>query len=434
MSAFTPTETQIERIFSAMQPEPGQRFYRRMTNAPWQKIRNQNLRLRYAFAVILPVVLFGAFLVATPQGRALAQQILGFFRTTTLKYLPPPTPTNTPVPTYALSAGMVIVQSTPAVNTTLCGSTVSPISSTFPCQLINAEAEVGFAIKTFPADRIHLTFKVLVVVPELPQAVAIHFTDGPAFYTLSEGIGDFPSDAYWNPGVPENAVQQVQVAGHPAEFVAGGWNVTTWDPDYPAYWLRWKEDNRWFDIQIWNSDEENPKTGVKEEIIGLAENLVTPSQGVEGLAGADTPTVSQRAGFKIVEPKILPDIFQLCSADYVEWTETMLPRYVDIHYCWLETATTVKSLGSLDIVEAPVSEPGELRWVFNTMYTGYAESNSSEDVQVGGSVGQYISNEKGQALIWTTGDLKFMVANFWTPSEGGRLGKAYLFAIAESMK
>jgi hypothetical protein len=434
MSAFTPTEAQLERIFSAMHPVPGQRFYRRMANAPWQKTRIPSLRFRFAFAAILAAMLFGAFLLATPQGRVLAQQILGYFKTTTQKYLFPSfEPTNTPVATYILTSGASIVHLTPAVDAAQCGATVSPVSSTFPCQLINAESEAGFPIKTFPADRVHLTFKILVVVPEL-QIVVIHFTAGSAFYTMMEGTGDFPSDEYWNPGVPVDAVRQVEVAGHPAEFVAGGWYVTAWDPDYPAYQLRWKEGNRWFEIFKESSEIENPEKGAEEELIGLAENLVTASQGVERLAGADTPTVSQQAGFTILEPTILPEVFRLCDANYVSRTQTLIPPYVDIHYCRLEIGTTVKSLGSLDIVEVPASEPGELRWIFNTMYTGYVESTKSEDVRIGGAIGQYLINEKGEAVIWTAGDLKLMIVDFWTPSEGGQLGKADLIAIAESMK
>jgi hypothetical protein len=429
-----PTEIQLEKTLSSLRPLPGEGFYRRMASVPWRTVRNPSRQRRIVFAAVLAVMLFGVFLVATPQGRALAQQILGYFTTTTQKYLFPSfEPTSTPVPTHILTSVASTVQTTPAVDAAQCGPTVSPVSSTFLCQLINAESEIGFPIKTFPADRIRLTFEILVVLPEM-DLVAIHFTAGSTFYTIMEGTGDFPSDEYWNPAVPEDAIRQVMVAGHPAEFVAGGWYVTAWDPDYPAFRLRWKEDNRWFDIYIESSEIENPEKGTEEEIIGLAENLVTHSQGVERLAGADTPTVSQQAGFTILEPTILPMEFRLCNADYVDQTQSLLPRYVDIHYCRLETGTTVNSLGSLDIIEAPASEPGELRWVFDAMYTGYGVTTASEDVQIGGAAGKYLINEKGEALLWTAGDLKLMIVNFSKASEGGRLGKANLIAIAESLK
>jgi hypothetical protein len=399
-----------------------------------------NTKFRFAVVALSILLLVVGFLVATPQGRALAQQVLGYFKTTKEKYPPrsTPAPTYTPEPTYVISGGAVTVQATPAVDPNQCGPTVSPVSSTFPCQLINAEAEAGFEIKTFPADRVQLKFDLLVVLPDR-RIVSIGFSgvdtnpdsamDIAIIYAIAQGVGDFPADDYWSPVVPENTVQQVQVGIYPAEY---------YFVDYTSMViaeLRWMESGRWFDIYYQGVSEE----GIQGKIIGLAANLVTASQGVEKLAGADTPTVAQRAGFDLMEPTTLPKGFQLCSADYVGLEsdlEQMLPQYVSIQYCLWEEGTSRGGAapGVLQIIESPVAGRGQLRWVFDRLVDGHEAPTMSEDVQVNGVTGQYLANEMGQALIWTEGDLRLMIVFTWTSSYGGRLGKEDLITIAESMK
>ena len=378
-----------------------------------------NIKLRFAVVALLVLLLVVGFLVATPQGRALAQEVLGYFKTTKEEH---PTPTPTPEPSYMISAKEATVQPTPAVDPNLCGPTVSLVSSTFPCQLINAEAEMGFELKTFPADRIQLSFHWLFVFPD-PKEVDIGFMSGNgatsewAFYIIAQGMGDFPANVYDSPVVPEEAVQQVLVGDHPAEYYSGGHGGLYDDI------LRWKESGRWFEIYRFG-----PQEGMKETLIQLAENLVTASQGIEKLAGADTPTVAQRSGFDLMEPTVMPDIFQFCGAHYIG-LEGPGPYFVILQYCLWQSGMWK---ADLTIFESPVSYP--VSFPEPSLVDSNWHKRPTENVQIGNVIGLYLVNDREQALIWTEGDLRLMIVFTWTPSYGGRLGKEDLIAIAESMK
>ncbi len=431
----------IEERMHDFQPTPSQSFYRRMDRAQWTPSAAVHRRM-YAGAGIA-IVVFVFLLVFTPQGRALAQQIIGFFATTTEKYFPPSfEPTRTPVPTHSIPISLVIVEPIPAVNMDLCGEMIAPLSSTFPCQLINAEAEAGFEIRSFPADRLKVIFDFLYVDRNLPEVLLSFHADG-VFYQINQGLGEFPSSCPepWC-GVAEDAVQAVKVGPYPAEYAAGHWVSQPnspnagkwWYSEDPYYRLRWKEGSRWFEISV----EQAPKEGMKEKLIDFAENLVSISNGIDTLAGFDTPPVEQQAGYNILEPGLLPKEFQFCGASYHHDDQALsqgytpyLADFVTVRYCLIKDR---RSVADLYIYEMPISIPAELEWMFYALTSRHQEPTTAEEVRIDDLTGKILSNELAQALIWTKEGLKLMMTFTRSSAFGGRLDHTDLTAIAESMK
>lgn len=419
----------IEEQLSRIRPLPGPRFQRRMAAAPWARSGLRNPRLQVLLAAALAVVLLVVFLFTTPQGRAIARELFGLFPTTTDKYYALSlTGTPTARPTYVITAGLAAVQPTPAANPDECGPTVSPASSTFVCQLMNAEAALGFEIQSFPADRIDLEFYFLNADLEA-GFVNLTFRSELAFYSLAQGLGDFPAAIEPWGLVPDDAIRQVRVGGRPGEYVSGGFvpvegsGGLSWDPSNPSHRLRWKAGDRWFEISRFLG---YPDDRMAEHLVGLAETLVTLSQGRK-LAGADTPTVEQQAGFGIQEPALLPEGFHFCGASYVGDLPVNIPNTVVLNYCYQQDG---RSAGFLNIYQTPAAN-GKASFFYE-----FAASPGNlvtvEDVIIGASTGKYLVDDDGYAgLLWEHEDSQFLMT---FNGLGGRLGKDDLIAIAVGMR
>jgi hypothetical protein len=427
--AAEPSADFIDRLWKDLQSRPSTTPVRRAAAPPAGRW------LRPALAGILLFTLIGLFFAATPQGRALARQIIHFFQTTTEKYFPPSfEPAPTPVPAYGIPAGLVPVPLATAVDKPMCGETISLVSSTFPCLLMNAQADAGFELKTFPSSRLNVQFSMLGMEPGT-HAVSIAFRGEDAWYIITQGMGIFPTpcEKPWC-AVPQDAVQETSVGPYPAEYVAGNWVSQInagmwWYSNQPLYQLAWMEGRRWFLIQTILPTG----GGEKEFLIDLAENLVAISQGIENLAGADTPTVEQQAGFDVLEPAWIPKDFRMIGAGFYQNDDALVEGYAldvtDMVTITYGLYTQGRFAAYLTFYEMPAAIPADLLWEFDQ-----SEPTTAEEVRIAGMPGQFLANAKGQALVWTGGNLKLMMTFSWIPAYGGRIAKSDLIAVAGSLR
>ena len=77
-----PDENKIEELLTKIHPAPSEQFHKKMMQASWRigqagskRTTKNNIRVRTAFAMMVMVVIIAA-LIATPQGRAFAQEII----------------------------------------------------------------------------------------------------------------------------------------------------------------------------------------------------------------------------------------------------------------------------------------------------------------------------------------------------------------------
>ncbi len=223
----TPDEQQIEKLLAQIQPVPGARFYRRMENAPWvhrpQSVRGNlimNTKLRLTAIALLLLIAVASLWVITPQGRAFAETLFGFF-----------------VPAQATSF--------PAPPVSNASPEANNVASTVTYETIEeAESAVGFSIRHFVADPQGFTFSVAEV--DLAQPIVyLHYSAEGGELVLAQGLSNFPPSP-WSE-VPPEAIEPAPVGGNPGEYAQGTFVVfpdaesATWEAAAPVFRLHWSD-------------------------------------------------------------------------------------------------------------------------------------------------------------------------------------------------
>jgi hypothetical protein len=406
-----------------------------------KSIMNRTPVLRWtAFAALTVLVAFGIFLI-TPQGQTFAQELVKYFMTVSQRSLPP-VPISIPVPTYTLEAGLV---PQPTISTDLqnCGETISPISSTFICQLQDAQAQLDFVVKSFPARYVQVPFTSMWFDPER-HSILMVFRDQQAVYTLAQGLGDFPEDS---PGyaVFQEAVQPVQVGEYQAEYARGAFIFTedkgmVWEPGEPDYQLRWKENDHWYAFALSAQQFADLEPAeLQAKMIQIAENLVSLDQGADQLTAGDQPSIKDSAGFTIKEPGLLPVGFRQVADG--SWSNLTTALRVGMRYDYMVDGQWVNSL-TLDQMLIPADDQ-TLRREYALLYQNqtlvngqWVNTNTDEEVQINGVTGYYLEGGESDtcALYWRDDEREYLLIYHWTADFGGRLDKETLIAIAESLK
>jgi hypothetical protein len=190
----------------------------------------------FSFA-ILTIIVFLGVLIATPQGRVLAQNILQFF-------VNPAAPTMDPP--------MMI-------------------------SVAEAEAQIGFEIVEFPDVPDGFAFLGARLFGNTVR-VEYEAEDGRGYLIIQqvqEGI--YQSD--WDK-IPEDAVIPVKISNLDGEFVKGTFEVSageifaTWNPAASMSRLRWLEDGIWYKIIIYGEMEAIDYLD-QVNVVDLAEILIS---------------------------------------------------------------------------------------------------------------------------------------------------------------
>ena len=401
----------------------------------------QKMFFRRTVLALMAIAVIFAILLATPLGRAVAQDILKYFTTTSQKWLPP-WPMPAPVPTYTLETGMATAQPT-LLDTQGCGPVISPISSTFLCQLKDAQSQLGFIVKSFPARYVDAAFHVMEFNLET-KTIELSFLGKYATYNIEQGPGDFPTEPMGY-AVYQDAIQLTQVGKYPAGYAVGAFIFSedksmTWDPTAPEYQLRWKENGYWYSFRI-NLYGTSPQSmgltpaGIKEKMIQIAENLVSLEQGAGQLTAGNQPSIKDSAGFVIKEPGILPKMFHQVTDG--SWS-ALISNKVNMMYEYTENG---KAVGSLEFSQIPIPvDEKNLRWEFSQIYhgeNGEIDFIIDEEVQINGTTGHFLvpgGDFQPEALYWRDNQREYILICQWSLGYGGRLSKADLIAIAASLK
>jgi hypothetical protein len=405
---------------------------------------SRTLTLRRVALVIMVIAIAFAILLVTPQGQALAQEILKYFTTVSQRTIPP-VPTSVPVPTYTLDAAL-IPQPIISSDHQNCGKTVSPISSTFVCQLQDAQAKLGFVVKSFPARYVQASFHFLWIDQE-HHFIQMGFSGQQAGYHLDQGLGDFPKDCR-GCAIYQEAVQLVRVDGYQAEYAAGIFifpdgrvdKDMVWNPGEPVYHLRWKENERWYSFTLSTDQFAGLKpVEIQAKMIQIAENLVSLDQGADQLTAGSQPSIKDSAGFTIKEPGLLPEGFQQVPDG--SWSNLTTAPRVGMRYDYMVNGNWVSSLTLYQML-IPADDK-TLRREFALGYQNQAivngqwvNENTDEEVQINAVTGYYLEGVDSytSALYWRDAEREYLLIYQWVPDFGGRLDKATLIAIAESLK
>jgi hypothetical protein len=325
-------ENKIEELFMAIQPIPGEQFHKKMAQAPWRKhssvIRNHQVR-----AVLVMIVVVIAILIATPQGRAWAQEVVRFFTRingTTAQLSEEGIHWMDELGTeYELPLVPVFIPNVPAEMRAISGCETPQKAESYDCQVALAESRLGFDLKELPEKPVDWDFKFLSFELDSHTVRISYDLDfsqtSYSHLVLMQGTGDFPGfgNNPWE-AVPADKIESVSIGIYKGEYVKGrfslrpGNDVLTWS-DGEEHRLVWSEGTGWYLIEFWPNLNLTHMMG-REELIHLAESLVdSPVETIEDLnpdlllSIADAEKIS---GLDLKAPTLLPMDMDFSHARY----------------------------------------------------------------------------------------------------------------------
>lgn len=426
------------------------------------------LKSRLLAASALSLLLVAALALITPWGRALAEDFLKFFNRAESDSFPLPTeqiqfygaeptiPATFAVQLKPLDSTPIEPEETATpvqptfVAPVIPGCEDATVSLTYRCQVSKAEAAVGFDLKEPPGDLEGLVFTRAGANPTLHFATLIYTAiGGGSQLTISQTRGDMSASS-WGQVPPSAAIEEVKVGGHDGEYVRGTFAVepgatsATWWADGPVRRLRWREGDVLFEIRL-DGHVAVVEYLEKDTIIQLAESLAYTPTVAEGQLRADYLTsvkdAETLAGFDLLEPTILPEGFAFKYAEF----DTASKR-VRLVY----EAGTGADMAGIVIFQTPLAVAP------NTDFAEGLPPDAVETVQINGATARYTAgsyyadyaptpgaptpvpvwnpDDSSRSLSWRTDSLLINVYFFSSQWYGGRLEKADMIAIAESMK
>ena len=250
-----PDERQMEKLLEHAAPNTTGQLEKQLASAPWST-RAVNRR-RSIQAIALAVMLVTLIFAATPQGYAVAQDVLQFF-------------THTESDSYYEPVSDLTFEETTPFHEQ-CGIAIRPT-----CSIEEIRGMVDFEVKELgklPGDLYY------VGATGGPDWVGLHYEYPDR---LAGGIGIVVeatgrSAAGNTPLVAPSAyVEKVKVGNLPAEYYTGilfqdeHGNVT-WQPNDPTATLRWEDGGSTYTLIYFFQNQEDPLT--MEELIAVAEDM-----------------------------------------------------------------------------------------------------------------------------------------------------------------
>lgn len=280
--------------------------------------KRSSLRWTTVVPVIAVMFLVGALLLATPQGRAFAQNIIKLF--TRLDQNEQAAP--------KLEASLEPQSISPVVTGPVetldskqdCGSIIAP-----RCDLATVQKETRFKVHGLSAVSEQLEF---IGAIDLSNGIAIRYTGDRGELLLIETLADENSATIWTVG-NSASIQSTEVNRYPAEFVQGAWSglrltgesdsQLEWDESLPARTLRWQIEDVDYTLVNFPARGSNGPLGYDLlELKLLAESigeqaLVSFAWQKEGITLAEAEA---QAGFSILSAANLPAGLRLYRTTY----------------------------------------------------------------------------------------------------------------------
>jgi hypothetical protein len=409
--------------------------------------------LRRAVFILLVLMLAGAALLATRQGRALAQKMWLFFRVTDEKSFILPTDqvfavpaTFTPAPTH-LPQLLPVEEETQlaTIQITDPSSSTAAIMSDYFSQVNAVESQAGFDVKEFLYDPKGTEFSKVTYAAETNQVtMEFEVTTGGGYLVLRQGITEYvPADDPWSK-VPSEAVTQATVNENYAEMASGTYVVypnaasAVWEPGGQLS-LVWREGKHWFVLEKWG-DPYPIEWITREELIKLAESLV-PERPVDAAPALDPENLKsvaeaeKLAGFDVLTPGLLPEGYELKRAAWIYDSVRLFygPQNSKEHSLIIVMGPLANNqIGPCPDCPPSAEEAAQVGpWQGWYLHGSYFIGSSEEGQPTPTPEWQTEANNWG--LAWYTDQLWISIT-FWPSEEGEVMTKELLIAIAESMK
>lgn len=250
-----PDEMQMEALLEQVAPNTTGRLENRLASAPWTA-RAANRR-RYVGVSALAVLMLALIFAATPQGSALAQEILLFFtRTQSDSY-------------YSPVSDLTFEETTPFHEE--CGISIHPL-----CSVEQVRSKVDFEVKEPSALPDGMYFEGATGGPDFIELAYLHKDVDRMGGELSigvEAIGQ-PSDVGTGIAAKSAPIERVQIGDLPGEYYTGmlfqdEYGNVTWQPDEPVSTLRWEDNGSTYTLIYYSKRH----SLTKEDLVRVAESM-----------------------------------------------------------------------------------------------------------------------------------------------------------------
>jgi hypothetical protein len=373
---------------------------------------------RVVFAVLMIVALVAVALI-TPQGRALAQDILKFFRR---------------------AESNVILLSPDQIVSPEEAQVIPTAAPPAPLMTISDAYQVvgfGFLVPEVPDGF------VLLGARANSTSISIEYEaqGGGGALIINESLQEF-MQSEWD-HAPVEAISQVKIGNLDAEIVQGGFVVfpgeivARWNPDAAILRLRWIFDGIWFEM-VKLGDVESIEYLDRAALLELAERMM------KGSFILDVKEVESLAGFDILEPTWLPPVlfFEGAAFEPKEWGSPKNTVKIS-YYFYSEAYGSGLASNGVVISQQPIEAVEDCEMGMNCLVGAGAKV---ETVQIGDTIGEYVvgvwkAHEAGnwvwdhepylQRVRWQEKGMAFEILYMGPPEE---ITKVTLIAIAESMK
>ena len=252
-----PDEKQIEELFEHAKPNTTRRLEKRLASAPWStRVVN---RRRSIQATTLAVIVVTLIFAATPQGYAVAQNILQFFTRTESDSF------------YEPVSDLTFEETTPFHEE--CGISIHPT-----CSVEWVRSKVDFEIKELGNLPEGMYFEGATGGPDFIELAYLHEDAdrmGGELSVVVEATGR-PSAIGTGIAAKSAPIEQVQIGDLPGEYYTGilfqdEYGNVNWQPDDPMATLRWEDGGSTYTLVYYST--RNPLS--KEDLVRLAESMTT---------------------------------------------------------------------------------------------------------------------------------------------------------------
>jgi hypothetical protein len=250
-----PDQKQIEELLEQVTLHPGGRLENRLNSAPWT-VRAVNRRRSLSMGSLV-ILLISVLFAATPQGSALAQDVLQFFTRTTSDTFYQPVSNLTFEETTAFHAE--------------CGTSIHPT-----CSVEEVRSRVDFEVKELGTLPEGMYFEGATGSSDFIEVAYLHEDAdrlGGELSVVVEATGR-PSAIGTGIAARSAPIERVRIGDLPGEYYTGilfqdeQGNVT-WQPNDPTSTLRWEDGGSTYTLVYYSSRYPLQK----EDLIRLAESM-----------------------------------------------------------------------------------------------------------------------------------------------------------------
>lgn len=287
----------------------------KLTKQGDETVKNTNLSnraSRWAISAGVLIVCFLAFLLATPQGKVLAQEIQRYFtRSENNEKALQEMESDLQTQPYEIEA----VPHDPEDPQTGCGPVIAP-----RCTLQQVQIRLAFDIllpQSLPGE---MAFAGATAIDD---GVVIKFEGEFGDLLLAETLANDSTPKSWMVG-KDAVIQSVSIHDLPAEYVLGGWiglglseDTLAWENNFPTRTLRWRMNDLEFTLVNIPARGVHAPVGLElPQLRQLAESITSTEFFKDSIDRPSLADAESQADFALNQPAWLPDRFTTAKTVY----------------------------------------------------------------------------------------------------------------------